>query len=153
MGLREGQVMKKHILIVVALGIILLVYGCSRFHISSKEAQDIVKRDFSEHSEDFKIIADLLLAYTDRDISISDNKYDTSTDMTINNDIYQMEAGKNLSELGYDLITKPLEGGVYFYRFRQPFLGRGLMYYPNGFCPEYNHYNRIIMYLRGYKLE
>lgn len=44
---------------------------------------------------------------------------------------------ETLNNLGYDIIRKE-NGGVYFYRFRQPFLGRGIMYYPDGFQSDYN---------------
>ena len=104
-------------LIVCTLLLALILYSCDHFHISNGEAEKIINNEFMDNYNYFTDIANDLL---------NDN------DAT-----YKTPYMETLNDLGYDIIKKK-NGGIYFYRFRQPFLGRGVMYYPAGFQSDYN---------------
>ena len=137
--------MRKNLLIMLFILIIGTMVLVGRFHVSSRKAQNTVRIEFKDNSNYFREVAGFLLSYPGQDLRISDNPYVSSNDAIINEKVYQTEAGKKISELGYDLIRTELEGGVYFYRYRIRDLGRGLMYYPNGFRLEYN--KQVIDYI------
>lgn len=115
------------------------------FFVDSEEAEQIVLRDYTENKAYFNEVAALLLNYSETDLRFSNDSNVTPTDLTKNEYFYKNNATKSVDKLGYDVIAKSYENGIYFFRFRQPFLGRGLMYYKNGFCPDYNE--NIIKYL------
>ena len=130
---------KRNFIIIIAFLALIaaLFYACDQVDISRKEGIEIVTTEFEKYDDDFKEIAALMLTYTNKEVQITTSEY-APNDSEVSEIIYQNEAGQRISNLGYDMIRKTLDGGVYFFRFRMPKSGRGLMYYPNGFQPEYN---------------
>lgn len=139
-GINLKRILHIILLLCVLILAILSIYGFSRLYIDSEEVCNTVKNDYNKNSEYFEEIATLLLKYNDVGIRISNDKSNNwgGTEKEVNEIVLQSYEWKYINKLGYNLITKPYDGGVYFYRFRQIGVGRGIMYYPNDFQPEHN---------------
>ena len=116
-------------------------------NINNREAYEIIAGEYLENQSYFEEIANLLLQYDDVGIQITaDEKSNYGlTEKKVYDILKETDAWEYMINSGYAMVSKPLDGGVYFYRFRQIGLGRGVMYYPDGFIPEYN--DRIAEYI------
>ena len=142
-----GGIHMKKITLIISIIVAISFCVIAHININNKEAYETVKNEYFENQTYFEEIANLLLQYEDVGIQITaDEKSNYGlTEKKVYDILKETDAWEYMINSGYAMVSKPLDGGVYFYRFRQIGLGRGVMYYPDGFIPEYN--DRIAEYI------
>ena len=152
MGVMGAMIIKDMKIVNVKKGgklkyIILVLSSICFIMLAGNFAMDIYKinkmqKDFTVCGEKMKIVADHLLN-EEYPVIIINEEYTLSSDSdkTINAEetktVTQMTQWKDISGMGYYEIIKD-NGGVYFIKNKGIFGIYGIMYFPNGFDPEYD---------------